>query len=171
MPIRYDDFKDELRRFNRKYLHKIWEHAKNNDLDILSNEDKQLAKIMLEHEDEFFNRFQFADVLEDYEFDQEKEVNPFIHIAIHDIIENQLNSRDPIEVYQYYLAMRKRKLSHHNTIHLIGCIFSPLLFCSLKHKTIFNENKYKQLLEIYKDKKPEEILSALDTDINSILKV
>lgn len=140
MTIKCDDFKDELRRFSRKYLHEIWEHAKNNDLDILSNEDKQLAKIMLEHKDEFFNRFQFADVLRDYEFDIEKEVNPFIHIAMHDIIENQLNSRNPIEVYQYYLAMIRRKISHHDTIHLIGMIFSPLLFYSLKHLFRFRWN-------------------------------
>ena len=51
------------------------------------------------------------------------DVNPFLHITIHTVIENQLEARDPIEVLQFYNAMRKKKCSHHDTIHLIGAIF------------------------------------------------
>jgi hypothetical protein len=139
-------------------MHAIWEHAKKNDLDNLSDEERQLAEIMLQHEDEFFNQFEFADVLDDYEYDPESEVNPFLHIIIHAVVENQLRAKDPIEAYQFYNAMRKKKATRHDTIHLIGNILVPLIFQTLKQKTPFDVDLYKRLLKIYKDKKPDKIL-------------
>ena len=51
---------------------------------------------MLMHEDEFFNEFEFADVLHDREFDPDTDVNPFLHITIHNAVENQLAAKDPL---------------------------------------------------------------------------
>ncbi|MGB2930260.1 MAG: hypothetical protein WBB70_15260 [Desulfobacterales bacterium] len=52
-----------FRSANREHLHSLWEKAKNNDLNGLNDEDKRLAEAMLMHEEEFFNEFEFADVL------------------------------------------------------------------------------------------------------------
>lgn len=163
-----NDINDLLRKTSREYMYSIWQHAKKNELDNLSNEDKQLAKIMLEHEDEFFNQFEFADVLHEYEYDPGTEVNPFLHIVIHSVIENQLESKDPIEVYQFYIEMRKKKVNHHDLIHLIGRIFIPFLFHALKQKTNFDMDLYKHLLKVYKYKKPDKIPSALEKDIDDL---
>jgi hypothetical protein len=100
-----------FRSANREHLHFLWEKAKNNDLDGLNDEERRLAETMLLHEDAFFNVFEFADVLHDREFNQDADVNPFLHITIHTVVENQLAAKDPIEVFQFYNAMRKKKCS------------------------------------------------------------
>ena len=152
-----------FRSANREYLHFLWEKAKNNDLDGLDDEDRRLAEAMLMHEDEFFNEFEFADVLHDREFDPDTDVNPFMHITIHTAVENQLAAKDPIEVYQFYNAMRKKKCSHHDTIHLIGAILLPLIFDTMKHQKSFNNDRYVSMLKKYKSRKPDKIWKILDS--------
>ncbi len=49
-----------------RHFHYLWEKAKNNDLNGLNDEDRRLAEAMLMHEEEFFNEFEFADVLHFY---------------------------------------------------------------------------------------------------------
>ncbi|MFQ5707830.1 MAG: DUF1841 family protein [bacterium] len=165
-----DEINDMFRQLSRDHMHAIWERAKANELDELNDEDRQLAKIMLEHEDEYSNEFEFADVLHDFEYDPETETNPFLHILIHLIVENQLQARDPIETYQFYLAMRRKKVTHHDAIHLIGSIVTPLVFQALKQMQPFDLTLYKRLLRIYRDKKPERIASALNKDLDFIFK-
>ena len=155
-----------FRSANREHLHFLWEKAKNNDLNGLGDEDRRLAEAMLMHEDEFFNIFEFADVLHDMEFDPDTDVNPFLHITIHTAVENQLAAKDPIEVFQFYNAMRKKKCSHHDTIHLIGAILMPLMFDTMKNLTPFDHKRYVSLLKKYKLRKPDKIWALLDSSGN-----
>ncbi len=152
-----------FRSANREHLHSLWEKAKNNELDGLDNEDRRLAEAMLMHEDEFFNAFEFADVLHDREFDPDTDVNPFLHITIHTAVENQLKAKDPIQVLQFYNAMRKKKCSHHDTIHLIGAILVPLIFDTMKHQKPFDNDRYVSILKKYKSRKPDKIWALLDS--------
>jgi len=152
-----------FRSANREHLHFLWEKAKNNELDGLGDEDRCLAEAMLLHEDEFFNAFEFADVLHDREFDPDTDVNPFLHITIHTAVENQLAAKDPIEVFQFYNAMRKKKCSHHDTIHLIGAILVPLMFDNMKHQKPFDNDRYVSMLKKYKLRKPDKIWALLDS--------
>lgn len=156
-----------FRSANRERFHFLWGKAKNNDLGGLNDEDRRLAEAMLLHEDEFFNAFEFADVLHDREFDTDTDINPFLHITIHTVIENQLAVRDPIEVFQFYNAMRKKKCSHHDTIHLIGAILVPLIFDTMKNKAPFNNDRYVSMLKKYKSRKPDKIWALLDSSLNS----
>lgn len=64
-----DPSMDFLRKMNRQQMRTIWECAKRNELDELTEEEKLYATTMLEHQDEFFNKFEFADVMDDYEYD------------------------------------------------------------------------------------------------------
>jgi hypothetical protein len=152
-----------FRSASREHLHFLWEKVKNNELDGLSEEDRRLAETMLLHEDEFFNVFEFADVLHDREFDPDTDVNPFLHITIHTVVENQLAAKDPVEVFQFYNAMRKKKCSHHETIHLIGAILAPLMFDTMKNKEPFDNKRYVSLLKKYKSRKPDKIWKLLDS--------
>ena len=152
-----------FRSANREHLHSLWEKAKNNELDGLGDEDRRLAEAMLLHEDEFFNAFEFADVLHDREFDPDTDVNPFLHITIQTAVENQLAAKDPIEVFQFYNAMRKKKCSHHDTIHLIGAILVPLMFDTMKHQKPFDNDRYVSMLKKYKSRKPDKIWALLDS--------
>jgi hypothetical protein len=149
-------------------MHEIWETAKGGDLHVLGEEEKRIAQVMLEHEDEYFNQFEMADALSDYEFDPDSEENPFLHITLHATVENQLEARDPIEAYQFYNSMRKRKVSRHDTIHLIAMMLAPIIVTSLQRGNAPDMGMYKALLKKYKGKKPEKIYDALERDLSPL---
>ena len=86
---------------------------------------------------------------------------------MHSIAETQLENRDPIEVYQFYNAMRKKKASHHEAVHLICAVLVPLIFEALKGKKVFDLAEYRSLLKNYKHMKPEKIFSSPDKQENS----
>lgn len=159
-----DEIFRELRVFQREQMYEIWEKAKCSDLEDLDSEQRRLARIMLEHEDEFFNAFEFADVTAESEYDPDTDVNPFLHTYIHLAVETQIEKKDPIESYQFYNAMRKKNCSHHNAIHLIGAIFIPFMFNTLKYKKPFDLDAFKTLLKKYKNRHPNKILDLLDSE-------
>ncbi len=159
-----DQILRELRVFQREQMHEIWEKAKSYDLQDLDSEQRHLARIMLEHEDEFFNEFEFADVTAEREYDPDTDVNPFLHIYIHSAVETQIENKDPIESYQFYNAMRKKKCSHHDALHLIGAIFIPFMFNSLKYKKPFDLDSFKKILKKYKNRNPDKIIDLLDRE-------
>jgi len=156
---------EELRKFNREHFHWIWKVAQAGDLEALSEEEMGLAKIMLEHE-EYHNQFEIADHLSDHEFDVEDETNPFLHITFHQIVENQLEAKDPIEVYQFFNAMRKKKISRHDVIHLIGSILSGLTLICLKEQKEFDLERYRSLLKKYKKRNPDKLPSLIENDFD-----
>ncbi|MEA2039608.1 MAG: plasmid pRiA4b ORF-3 family protein [Thermodesulfobacteriota bacterium] len=154
----------QMRAFSRDYMHGIWEKAKNGDMEGLSPEDMQLAQIMKDHEDEFFNQFEFSDLTYDHEYDPDTEVNPFLHVYLHSIVENQLSEKDPIEVFQFYNAMRKKKCSHHDSVHMIGAILAPLMFSVFEKQRPFDIDTYKHLLKKYKTRNPDKLFDLLDKE-------
>jgi len=162
-----DPFK-ELRKGTRQHLHSLWEIAKGGDLDQLSGEEKWLAKVMLEHQDEYFNQFEMADLTADHEYDVDTEENPFLHIMIHSTVERQLEAKDPIETYQFYNSMKKKKVSRHETIHLIGAILAPLMFQVMEQQREFDLEKYKFLLRKFKNRKPDRIYDSMEKEAQNL---
>jgi hypothetical protein len=73
---------------------------------------------------------------------------------MHAIAETQMENRDPIEVYQFYNAMRKKKASHHEAVHVICAVLVPLIFKTLKEKEVFDLEEYRSQLKSYKHMKP-----------------
>jgi hypothetical protein len=121
---------------------------------------------MIEHV-EYHDQFENAELLRDHKYDVKSEVNPFLHVVFHQIIEKQLESREPIEAVQFYNTMRKNKVSRHESIHCIGTIFSYLLFDVLAGTAEFDMEKYRSLLKRYKNKKPEKLVNALEEEFRS----
>lgn len=156
----------ELRKANFEHLHSIWKLAREGAVDSLSGEDQRIAEIMLEHH-EYHNQFEMADLLHDYKYDPESQVNPFLHIACHQIIENQLESREPIEALQFYNSMRQNRVSRHEAIHCIANILVYLLPDVLQGIAPFDIEKYRLLLKKLKNKKPEKLMPALEREFNS----
>ncbi len=148
----------ELRKLSREHSHLLWQVAKTGDLSSLSPEDKKLAEIMLEHE-EYHNQFEIADLLSEHEYDVNTETNPFLHITLHAIAETQLANKDPIEVYQFYNAMRKKKASRHDALHLICVVLAPFIFKVLQEKKIFDLDGYRSRLKSskYMKRKPYSV--------------
>jgi hypothetical protein len=161
-----EDTRQELKKLTRERTRTVWEIAKMGDLNGLSPEDKKLAEIMLEHE-EFHNQFEIADILGEHEYDPDKEINPFFHVTMHAIAETQLENRDPIEVYQFYNAMRKKKASHHDAVHLIGVVLVPLIFTTLREQKAFDLEEYQSRLKKFKYMKPEKIYDLIEKEESS----
>jgi hypothetical protein len=157
------DFK-ALQQVNRKHLHRIWKKAQKGKLEGLTEEEQRLGKVMLQHSDEYFNQFEFADALADREFDPGSEVNPFLHVTLHAVIEKQIEDRDPIEAFQFYNAMIKNKCTRHEAMHLLMTILVRFLFPMLKTQTPFPLNRYTELLKKYKSRKPDKIIGLLEEE-------
>jgi hypothetical protein len=83
---------------------------------------------------------------------------------MHAIAETQLENRDPIEVYQFYNAMRKKKTSRHDAVHLIGLVLAPLLWKTLQEQRPFDLEEYRSLLKKLKYVKPGKIFDLIDKE-------
>jgi hypothetical protein len=153
----------QLRHENHEHLHRIWKRAQTGNVEELSDEEKLLASIMLEHE-EYHNQFEILDLLHDHQYDVQSEVNPLLHVIFHAVIENQLAAREPMEVYQFYNAMRQNKVSRHEAIHCIGTIFSYLIQGVLTGTGSFDDEKYRSLLKKLKNRKPDKIVAAMESE-------
>ena len=44
---------------------------------------------MLDHSDEYFTQFEFADVMADHQFDPDSEVDPYMHVTLHAVVRNR----------------------------------------------------------------------------------
>jgi hypothetical protein len=58
-----DSIFERLLGINRKHFYDIWKKAQSGTLQGLAEEEQRLGKIMLDHSDEYFNQFEFADTL------------------------------------------------------------------------------------------------------------
>jgi Domain of unknown function (DUF1841) len=119
---------------------------------------------MLDHSGEYFNQFEFADAMADHEYDPGTEVNPFLHVTLHAVAEKQVETRDPIEAFQFYNATLKNKCCRHEATHLLLNIMIKFLFRTLKEKVDFPLDSYRKALVEYKSRKPEKIIRLLETD-------
>ncbi len=153
-----------MRRVTRERMYELWGRAKERDFEELDGEELRIAEAMVDHEDEFYNQMEFADLTYDHEYDPDTEYNPFMHIVIHSTIEAQLEQKEPLEAYQFYNTMRRKKYSHHDTIHFIGQILVCLIFDVMKHKRPFNNELYCKLLKKYKNRNPEKLMDQLEND-------
>jgi hypothetical protein len=158
---------EAFRQANRQHLHNIWRRAQSGHLDGLSEEEGRLAEVMLAHSDEYFNQFEFADVLADREFNPEGEVNPFMHVALHALLEKQVKDHEPIEALQFYNAMLRNKCTAHEATHLLMGILLKFLFPILKKRSRFDLDGYRTLLKIYKTRKPDKIIAFLESEPDS----
>jgi tetratricopeptide (TPR) repeat protein len=157
-----DDAFGIVRAINRKHFHEIWRKAQNGELDGLTEEEQRLGKIMLDHSEEYFNQFEFADAMADHEYDPKSEVNPFLHVTLHAIKEKQIQDRNPVEAFQFYNAMLRKKCSQHEAIHLLSVILAKFIFQVVKEKKPFPLESYRKILKEYKSRKPEKINRLLE---------
>ena len=137
-----------LRSLNMKELQSIWEDSKAGK--ALEGEEKLIAHLMKQHP-EFHQEFEMADVYADIDlqYDPDKEVNPFLHIAIHAIVENQLVANDPPEVAEFFKRRKYKKETRHETSHMVGVFIMEQIFEILKNSVPFDLDRYKRDLEKY----------------------
>ena len=159
---------DALRSVNRRDLHQIWLKAREGKMEGLTEEEQRLGKVMLDHSDEYFTQFEFADVMADHQFDQDSEVDPYMHVTLHTVIEKQVADRDPIEALQFYNAMISRKCSRHEALHLLAAILLKFLFPVLQGRRELRLDTYRELLKKYKSRRPDKIQDLLNEEPDSV---
>ena len=159
-----DEIRKIMRQVTRERMYELWGHAKEKDFEGLEEEEVRIAKIMMDHKSEFYNQFEFADLTYDHEHNANSEYDPFLHLTIHSIAENQLEQKNPIEVVQFYNAMRKKKYSHHDAIHLVGQILIYLIYDVMENQRPFDLLTYQKLLKKYKSRNPEKFTNLLEKE-------
>jgi hypothetical protein len=159
-----EDIRKYLKQVSRQKMYELWGRAKERDYEGLDDEAQRIVKIMVAHEDEFHNQFEFGDLTYDHEYDPDTEYDPFLHLTIHSIAETQLAQKEPVETLQFYHAIRKKKYSHHEAIHFIGQVISCMIFDVMKYKRPFNLDVYRKLLKKYKTRNPEKLMDSLEKD-------
>ena len=164
-----DSIFEVLKELNRGHFYRIWRMAQNNELEELTEEEQRLGRIMLEHSDEYFNQFEFADVLADHDFDPESESNPFLHVVLHAAAEKQVEDRNPIEAFQFYNAMLRKKCTPHEAIHILSATLIKFLFPVLKGEGRFSLDSYRNFLKRYKSRKPEKIFELLESEPDAVV--
>lgn len=125
---------DTLVPHNRARFVEIWEKAKGNS--PLEGEEALFAQVMLEHR-EHHPVFDMGEAAFKIDFAARRETNPFLHVSLHVMAEQQVQSRQPIEAEQAFLSLKARGESRHDAIHRIGGVLAQVLQDAfLKNKPI-----------------------------------
>jgi hypothetical protein len=137
------DERAQLRNLLRTRLGLIWELAKvGGELD---EEEARLAEVLKQHPE-------YTDIWEDAESLGSEEVtrdgvNPFVHVATHRVVENQLAENDPPQTTHTLEALLEVGYSRHDAVHAIGAIVADEIFGILQEGRPFDEDAYVEALE------------------------
>lgn len=74
-------------------------------------------------------------------------VNPFIHTALHVLIEKQLQEQSPEEVVQVLRTLTENGVERHEAVHAIASVYAELYFTSFRRGNSFEETSYVELLK------------------------
>ena len=159
-----EEIRKALKSASHTEMTEIWLKAKDRDFEGLDDEKLRIAKIMVEHEDDLSKQFEYAHLNYDPDQDPDTEYDPFLHITIHAIVEAQLELADPIEVVQFFNAMRQKKYDRHDAIHLVGQILIYLVFEMSEYQKPFDLDTYRKLLDKYKSCDPEALTDLLENE-------
>jgi hypothetical protein len=74
-------------------------------------------------------------------------VNPFIHTALHVLIEKQLTDKSPPEIVDTLNALLRRGMGRHETVHTIASVYAELYFTTFRRGQHFEETTYVEMLK------------------------
>ncbi|RKY81582.1 hypothetical protein DRQ11_15260, partial [candidate division KSB1 bacterium] len=73
---------------------------------------------------EYYNTWEFADVTAESPYDMETEENPFLHVTLHAVVENQIKQNDPPGVRIVLNQLTAKGHSQHEAVHEIARVLS-----------------------------------------------
>lgn len=130
---------DFLAAQNRARFLEIWKNTSENKK--LEGEEAVFGRIMQEHP-EFHATFNLGEPAFGIDFASRNEVNPFLHISLHAVVEQQIADRNPAEVEQAYQAILEWGDSRHESIHRISGILAEVLFEAIQKKSPIDDAGY-----------------------------
>jgi len=133
----------ELRYLTRARLGLIWEMVMNEA--ELEGENARFAEVLKQHP-EYFDIWEQAAALPPEETVLRDGTNPFVHVAIHHTIENQIADHDPPQTAETPEALMRAGYTRHEAIHAIGALLADEIFEILRDDGPFDEAGYVEAL-------------------------
>ena len=159
-------FEKLKRQSSRMTINKIWNLIKEGNSIELNQEDQKLVMIIMDHQ-EYQEYFEDEYLLEGNEYAATEEFNPFLHISLHQMAEDQIASETPIEAVLLCESIDKLGYSRHEAIHVIMMIMIHLIFDAYKNNKLFDEKRYKRLLIKCRKVKPSEMQDVVEREFSS----
>ena len=153
------------RKLFRQNIHRIWGMVQSGRRDELSEKDNDLAEILMDHE-EYGDHFEDIGILDGREYEAGATFNPFLHISIHKMIEDQLLADSPVETALFCEAMEGKGFPRHEVIHFIIMILLHVMYASASGKRPFDAARYKRLLTKCRDVEPAEMERVIENDFS-----
>jgi hypothetical protein len=158
---------DKLKRqSSRMTISRIWSTMKEGNYIELNQEEQKLAMIIMNHQ-EYMEYFENEDFLDGSEYTEGEGFNPFLHISLHQMAEDQLASETPVEAALLCESMEKVGYSRHEGIHVIIMILIHLVFDAYENNKPFDEIRYKRLLVKCRKVKPSEMQNVVEREFLS----
>jgi hypothetical protein len=139
-------FASAMRQISRAHYADIWRRG--NAGQPLMGEDAAFYETMKQHP-EYSEFWEHAVELGDRDIPAEGE-NPFLHIAMHTVIERQIADRNPPETDQALFRLTRAGIDRHDALHLIASVFSELLWGRLRDRKPFDTATYRRRLRALK---------------------
>jgi len=124
---------------NRARFLEIWKKVSLSE--PLSGEEALFGEIMRQHP-EFHPLFKMGASAFEIDFAGRREVNPFLHISLHAVVEQQMASGTPPEVSEAVRSIRGRGEGPHEAVHRIGAILAEVLFEGIQKKRPIDDAAY-----------------------------
>jgi MoaA/NifB/PqqE/SkfB family radical SAM enzyme len=134
----FNEYSSICSKIYRSRIKELWDFGKEGI--IPEGEDARLLEVLKEHR-EYYKVWGIADTIDEPGYTI-KGVNPFLHVAAHLIIENQLAEENPKEVREILKQLEEAGADRHDAIHLIANPVMEQVFYTMKHKRPFDEQKY-----------------------------
>lgn len=125
----------------RKTLINAWQHRFDTSLDFLQQKIIALIQMHLEYHEYFSEKYIDHDYLPEY-----GQTNPFLHIALHLSLEEQIDTNRPAGIQALYKQLLQKHPTH-QTQHLMMDVLAECLWEAQKNNVLPDEKKYLDLLE------------------------
>jgi hypothetical protein len=80
-------------------------------------------------------------------FADSREVNPELHLTIHEIVATQLADDDPPEVWATAQRLRRLGYGRHEILHMLGAAMSPQLWAALHDQREYDPDEHRAALD------------------------
>lgn len=159
-------FENLHRQKFRRTINKVWNMIKEGLPADLNQEEKRLLPIIQEHQ-EYREYFENEDFLDGSEDQMEEGINPFLHISLHQMVEDQLNSKTPVEAARLYEYIEKQGYSRHDAIHVVIMVLIHMIYNAIEKNSSFDEKRYIRLLGKCRKVAPSEMQSVVEREFSS----
>jgi hypothetical protein len=139
-------FASSMREMSRAHYADIWRRGQSGE--VLVGEDESFFQAMRQHP-EYTDCWERAAELADREIIVDG-VNPYLHIAMHSVIERQIADRDPPETDQALFRLTRGGIERHESLHRIARVFSDLMWTVMRERRPFDTAKYRRRLRALK---------------------